>query len=137
MMTGRRVVQLLIAAVVVIGLAVWLSSKNSPSHSGEVGQTVLSGLDKSALNAITEVHLVKGDGTKTTLKKGSADWTVAERGYPADSGRVRKLLLDLAALNVVEEKTRLPDNYPALGVEDTNSAKATGTRVELVTPGKT
>jgi len=38
---------------------------------------------------------------------------------------------------VVEEKTSLPENYPALGVEDTTSDKATGTRVDAVTPGKT
>jgi hypothetical protein len=137
MMTGRRVAQLLIAAVVVIALAVWLSSRHSTDHAGEAGQTILSGLDNSALNAITEVRLSKGDGTKTTLKKGSADWTVTEREYPADSGKVRKLLLDIAALNVVEEKTRVPENYPTLGVEDTNSAKATGTRVDVVTPTKT
>jgi hypothetical protein len=98
---------------------------------------ILSGLDKSSLNTITEVRLSKGDGTKTTLKKGASDWTVAERDYPADSGKVRKLLLDLAALNVVEEKTRIPENYPALGVEDTTSNQATGTRLDIVTPAKT
>jgi hypothetical protein len=37
----------------------------------------------------------------------------------------------------VEEKTRTPDNYPQLGVEEVNSPKASGTRVEAVTPTKT
>ena len=136
-MTARRVTLLLIAALVVIILAVWSSSRGKVEQPAEAGQTILSGLNNSALNAITEVRLSKGDGTKTTLKKGSADWTVAERDYPADSGKVRKLLLDLAALNVVEGKTRVPENYPALGVEDTDSAKASGTRVDVVTPAKT
>jgi hypothetical protein len=71
------------------------------------------------------------------LKKGASDWTVGERGYPADSGKVRKLLLDLASLNVVEEKTRTPANFPQLGVEDVNSPKATGTKVDAVAPEKT
>jgi hypothetical protein len=62
---------------------------------------------------------------------------VGERDYAADSGKVRKLLLDLSALNIVEEKTRNPENYPALGVEDTTSSKATGTLVEAVTPART
>ncbi len=62
---------------------------------------------------------------------------VAERNYPADSGRVRKLLLDLAGLKVVEEKTRNRELYAQLGVEDANSPKATSTLVELVTPAKT
>jgi hypothetical protein len=136
-MTARRVTILLIAGVLVIVLAVWLSSKRQVEHGTLAGDPVVPGLEKSALNSITEVRLIKGDGTRTTLKKGSTDWTVGEREYPADSGKVRKLLLELAALNVVEEKTRTPENYPALGVEDTDSAKATGTRVDAVTSAKT
>lgn len=136
-MTARRVTILLIASVLVIVLAVWLSSKPQAERGTLAGDPVVPGLQKSTLNSIVEVRLTKGDGTKTTLKKGSTDWTVAEREYPADSGKVRKLLLDLAALNVVEEKTRIPANYPALGVEDTTSPKATGTRVDAVTSANT
>ena len=136
-MTARRVTMLLIAAVLVIVLAVWLSSKPQVERGTLAGDPVVTGLEKSALNSITEVRLSKGDGSKTTLKKGATDWIVGEREYPADSGKVRKLLLDLAALNVVEEKTRTPENYPALGVEDTTSAKATGTSVDVVTASKT
>jgi hypothetical protein len=136
-MTARRVTLLLIAGILVIVLAVWLSSKRPAERDTLAGAPVVPGLEKSALNSITEVRLIKGDGTKTTLKKGATDWSVAEREYPADSGKVRKLLLDLAALNVVEEKTRTPENYPALGVEDPTSAKATGTRVDVVTATKT
>jgi hypothetical protein len=136
-MTARRVTILLIAAVLVIVLAVWLSSKQHVERGTLAGDPVVTGLEKSALNSITEVRLTKGDGTRTTLKKGASDWTVGEREYPADSGKVRKLLLDLAALNVVEEKTRTPENYPLLGVEDTSSAKATGTRVDVVAAAKT
>jgi hypothetical protein len=136
-MTARRVTILLIAAVLVIVLAVWLSSKPQVARDSLAGDPIVPGLEKSTLNSITEVRLSKGDGTKTTLKKGSTDWSVAERDYPADSGKVRKLLLDLAALNVVEEKTRTPENYPALGVEDPTTPKSTGTRVDVVTAAKT
>jgi hypothetical protein len=136
-MTPRRVTFLLIAGVLVIALAVWLSSKRHVERVTAAGDPVLPGLEKSSLNSVTEVRLSKGDGTRTTLKKGSTDWSVAERGYPADSGKVRKLLLDIAALNVVEEKTRAAENYPTLGVEDINSAKAAGTRVDAVTSART
>jgi hypothetical protein len=78
-----------------------------------------------------------GDGTRATLRKGATDWVVAERDFPADSGRVRKLLLDLGALNVVEEKTRNREFYPQLGVEDSDSPKAASTLVEVITPTKT
>lgn len=135
-MSARRVTVLLLIGVLVIAFAIWLSSTRHLEHATLEGDVVLAGLE-SSVNSVTEVRLHKGDGTQTTLKRGASDWTVSERGYPADSGKVRKLLLDLAALNVVEEKTRTPANYPQLGVEDVNSPKATGTLVEAVTPKKT
>jgi hypothetical protein len=132
-MTPRRVAILLGAGVVVIAFAIWLSSKRHLDRATLAGDLVLPGLE-GALNTVTEVRLTKGDETHTTLKKGASDWAVGERDYPADSGKVRKFLLDLGALNVVEEKTHNPANYPQLGVEDTTSPKATGTRVAVVTP---
>ncbi len=136
-MTSRRVGILLISSIVVVVLAAWLSSNRPATKATLAGQPVTPGFDKSTVNSVTEIRLSKGDGTQTTLKKGTTDWTVAERDYPADSGKVRKLLLDLAALSVIEEKTSLPENYPALGVEDTTSDKSTGTRLDVVTAGKT
>jgi len=134
-MNGRRVGILLVVAVAVIGAGIWLSSKRSVNRAPTTGQPVLEGL-KPALNEVTEIQLSKGDGTKATLRKREKDWLVVEREYPADSGKVRKLLLDLGALSVMEEKTSDPANYALLGVEDVNSAAATGTQVHLVTPAK-
>ena len=92
------------------------------------GALVLPGLHQN-VNAVTTVTLRKGDGTHATLQKDGSVWRVQERGWTADVGKVRKLLLDLGSLNIVEEKTRLPANYPQLGVEDVSSPKATGTPV--------
>ena len=86
---------------------------------------------------MTTVSLKKGDATHATLKKDGTQWSVGERDWPADVTKVRKLLLDLGSLNIVEEKTRLPANYPQLGVEDVSSAKAAGTLVDVVTPART
>ena len=134
-MTPRRVAALLAAGFLVIVFATWLSSKRHLERAASAGSLVLPGLE-AALNSVTEVGLKKGDGTRTTLKKGATDWMVGERDYRADSGKVRKLLLDLASLNIVEEKTRVAENYPQLGVEDVSSATATGTQVDAHTPGK-
>lgn len=132
-MTGRRVFLLLAAGLIVVAFAVWVSSRRHLEHASLAGDLVLPGLE-STLNTVSEVKLARGDGTHATLARGDAGWAVAERGYPADSGRVRKLLLDLGAMNVVEEKTRDPANYGALGVEDITTPKAAGTRVDLITP---
>jgi hypothetical protein len=134
--SARRVAWLLVAGLAVIAFAIWLSSRRHLERDLTAGALVLPGLEHN-VNTVTTVTLRKGDGTQATLQKDGSVWRVAERGWPADVGKVRKLLLDLGALNIVEEKTRLPANYPQLGVEDVSSPKATGTRVDVAAPSHT
>lgn len=136
MLNSRRIAVLLVAGVAVIALALWVSSRTPTEGTPETGKLVLPGLEHS-VNDVSEVRLLKGDGTRTTLRKGATQWLIVERGFPADSSRVRKLLLDLAQLQVVEDKTSDPASYAEIGVEDVSSPKAGGTRIELVEPGKT
>jgi hypothetical protein len=135
-MTARRVALLLAAGLMVIAFSMWVASTRHLERSTLTGDPVLPGLEHAA-NTVTEVDLRKGDGTRTTLRKDSAGWNVAERGWPADTSRLRKLVLDLGALNIVEEKTRLAANYPQLGVEDVTSPQASGTRIDAITPART
>lgn len=135
-MTPRRVALLLLGGVVLVVFAIWLASQRHLEHATLTGDLVLPGLEHS-LNTVSEVDLRRGDGTRVTLKRDGGGWLVGERAWPAESGKVRKLLLDLGALNVVEEKTRLPANYGQLGVDDVTTPKATGTEVDVVTPAHT
>ncbi len=133
---SRGLAALLAAGVAVIALALWVSSRKPSAGATEAGQLVLPGLE-SSINGVTEVRISKGDGTRTTLKKGATDWIIGERGFPADSSRVRKLLLGLADLKVVEEKTSDPASYAEIGVEDVTSPRSGGTLIELLEPGRT
>jgi hypothetical protein len=135
-MNARRVAALLVAGLALVAFAMWIASQRHLERATLAGDLVLPDLEHH-VNTVTEVGLRKADGTRTTLTKDSAGWSVGERGWPADPGKVRKLLLDLGALNIVEEKTRLPANYPQLGVQDVSSPKATGTRIEVISPGRT
>ncbi len=85
-----------------------------------------------ALGEVSEIRLSKGDGSRTTLRKDAAGWTVVERQYPADVTRVRELVLGLDNMKIVEGKTSDPANYARLGVEAPESPIAAGTLVELV-----
>jgi len=137
MITPRRLTALFAIALLVVGLALWAVTAQHRAEQPEAGGSlVLPGL-RSHINDVSEVRLIKGDGTRATLKKGTSDWIVGERDFPADSGRVRKLLLDVSDLKVVEQKTSDPASYPQLGVEDVSSPKAGGTRLEIVTPART
>lgn len=134
-MTPRRVALLLLCGLALVVFAIWLASRRHLEHATLAGDLVLPGLEHS-VNNVSEIDLRRGDGSHVTLKKDAAGWLVGERAWPAESGKVRKLLLDLGALNVVEEKTRLPANYPQLGVEDVSTPKATGTEIDVITPGR-
>ena len=135
-MNARRLAWLLLAAVALVVFAIWLASRRHLERSIVVGELVLPGLEQS-VNAVSVVRLRKAKDVQTTLQKGGDGWSVAERGWPADLGKVRKLLLNLGALNIVEEKTRLAARYPELGVEDVSAPKASGTRVDVVTAART
>lgn len=134
-MTQRHLGFLLIASVVVLALAAWVVHRGQPAASA-AGRPVLPGL-RTALNSVTEVRLSAAGGALTRIERGAKRWIVRERGYPADSGKLRKLLIDLGDLKIIERKTRLASNYPILGVQNPASAKATGTRIDIITPART
>ena len=136
MTTGRRVGMLLGAAIVIIVLGVWMSSRKVQIADTAAGTPVMKAL-KAQLNDVTEVRISKGDGSRATLRKQPTGWIVGEREYPADTTKVRTLLIDLSSLNTVEAKTSDPEKYAQLGVEDVNTPTAAGTRIEAVTQQQT
>lgn len=71
------------------------------------------------------LRLRRGNLT-VNLKRRDSSWIVVEKGgYPADQGRVRKLLLQLAELELVEPKTDQHDLLPRLGLDDPANGKST------------
>ena len=135
-MTPRRVTLLFAMGAVIIALASWVSTRSHTDDDSVAGTKVLPGLE-SALNDVTQIRITKADKTRTTLDREATDWQVGERDYPADSGKLRKLLLDLGSLQAVERKTSIARNFPVLGVDDVTSPKATGARVDIASAGKT
>jgi len=99
-MNGKRVAWLLAFAVMLIAFAIWVASRRHLERSMTVGDLVLPRLRQS-VNTVTTVRLSTAGDVHTTLQKGAGTWSVTERGWPAEVGKVRKLLLDLGALNIV------------------------------------
>jgi hypothetical protein len=118
-------------AAVLLAAGVWISLHRSNQQAELGGASVFADI-KPALGEIQEIRLSKGDGSRTTLQKGADGWTVVERQYPADGGRVRDLALGLANLKIVERKTSDPANYAKLGVETPDAPAATSTLVEVM-----
>lgn len=129
-MTSKKF--LLLAAAAVAALAVALLLSHQRSSTGEPRDVLYPGL-KDDLKSVTAIRIFKaGDTRAIELVQKDGQWSVTERAnYPADAGKVRKLLLAIAEAKPVEEKTSNPENYAALGVEDLSGPSATGSRVEL------
>jgi hypothetical protein len=132
-MTSRRLLILGIAAILVIVAGVWLAGREGSSGTSAPTGALYPDL-KAQLDAVNAVNLYKaGDARVVELVRKDDVWKVSDRdGYPADEGKVRKLLIAIADAKIAEQKTSDPQHYATLGVEDTKGASATSVRIELV-----
>lgn len=136
-MIHRRSLTLAVAALVLLGAGLWLTAHRANRQAELGGGSLFTDL-APALETISEIRLSRGDGSKTTLRRGDGNaWTVVERQFPADPSRVRELLLALVNMKIVETKTSDPANYAKLGVEAPDTPTAASTLVEAVAGDKT
>ncbi|HEY6454743.1 MAG TPA: DUF4340 domain-containing protein [Steroidobacteraceae bacterium] len=136
MIRPAQVVWLIVAGIALAGAGVWLVSRQSAEGTPAAPAPVLQ-LPADTLNSVTRLRIFKGDGSHATLKHDGSRWIVTERGYPADTGQVRKLLLDLASLKSEEQKTADPALYSKLGVADPTRVPTTSVGVDIDLKGKT
>jgi hypothetical protein len=134
-MSRQRFVLLLIAAIVAISGALYLSTQRNPQRAAQ-GVELLPSL-ASGVNSVTAVMVRKASTTPTlTVHKVGEQWSVAERGdYPADVAKLRRLLLALRDAKIVEEKTSDPGRYAILGVDDPSQPGSAGAEITVVAPG--
>ena len=117
-----------IAAVLVI-VAVFLAPQQEPG-SPPTRQPVFPVL-KTAINDVSELSVATQSKTITVHKDEEA-WRVKEKhDYPADLGKVRAVLIGLAELTILEPKTRKPELYEKLGLQDVDAEGSLSTAVTL------
>jgi hypothetical protein len=124
-MRRLRLQLLLAAALAMAVLAVVIVSRGDRGVShAPTGQRALPGLvDK--LGDLAWLRLTRG---KVTVNFAAINrrWNVVEKGnYPADQDRVRKLLLQLAELELIEPKTDKPELLARLDLDDPANGKST------------
>ena len=130
-MSRRRFVVLLIAALVAISGALYLSTQRNLARDTH-GLPLLPSL-AGELNSVTELNVRKGGAAPlVTIHKQGEQWTVAQRAnYPADVSKLRRLLLSLSDAKIREEKTSNPASYSIIGVEDATLSGASGAQIEV------
>jgi Domain of unknown function (DUF4340) len=131
-MTPKHFVYLAVAAALsVLFAVVSYASNNRWSTSRVDGVKLLPSLVTEAPQ-IGAIEVRQGE-TTVTLEKTAAGWGVKERGgYPVETAKVRALLVGLAETELVEGKTRRPDRYAALELEDPADKGAKSRLVRLI-----
>lgn len=116
-----------VAGVAAIGVSMRGPETDQVSSGGEKLFPTLA--DK--VNDVRSLTIARKDGA-VTLTRTDQDWTLADKAnYPADFGKVRKLLVELAELRTLEAKTKTPGLYASLEVEDLATADAKSTQITL------
>jgi hypothetical protein len=123
-MTQRSFLALTVATVVLVLAAIAaVATGNHDVSRAPPARRALPELT-SRLADVAGVDLRRSD-LKATFRRDGERWLVAERGdYPANSSRVRQLVLALSELTLVEPKTERPALYPRLDVEDPGTGKS-------------
>ncbi len=122
-----KLLPLLVAAVLVTVAAVTVYNKDHRQSSTAkkrvakiaLGENILQGLD-DAVDQIAFVEIRKKDEETLGLQRGdNAQWKIeSHAGYPADSKKVQRLVLQLLELKVADQLTQNPEKYERFGVMD-------------------
>jgi hypothetical protein len=128
-MKGKGLIGLLLVTAVAVVAAVLVSYRGSAGDTDPLVGTVVLPDVRQKLGDVTRLTLIHGT-SKTLLLRQNGRWVVEEKDdYPADQSKVAQAVRGLADLRYVEPKTRKPDLYPRLQVEDPASKDAKSTLV--------
>lgn len=128
-MTSKSLTILGCLAVVLIGVALFMSQPENSGQSDE-GQDLFPGLMEK-INDVSELVVKTRTGTITIMRKGKT-WTVKEKhDYPANMEKIREAVVGLGELKILEAKTKKPELYEKLGLEDVEAEGSLSTGVTL------
>jgi hypothetical protein len=113
-------------------------SKAPPVASGPVFPTL-----KDWVSTAARIVVVGPDGTVTLDRREAAkdqpdtkpaeQWTIVEKsGYPAEAATIQQMVNGMMALRYLEAKTRKPDLFPRLEVEEAGKPGAKSRSVEVL-----
>ena len=132
-MQARTLILLAVAVVAALAATMLLERKSGPD-SVTTGGGLLYPTLTANLNSIDRLELTRGD-QQIRLEKSDSGWVVEQKsGYPADSGKIRQLLLRLSEARILEAKTTNPELYPRLAVAEPDAAEGAGTLLEIAAP---
>jgi len=132
-MSGKTLGILGLLTVVLVGLAVALSSHHPPAIQG-VNQPLFPDLEKN-INQAGGISIATPATTVHVIRKDN-QWRVQEKhGYPAAISQVRQLLLGVGELTRLEPKTKNPSLYSEIDVRDITDKDSKAKLIEITDDG--
>ena len=123
----------LLAGITLVGIVLAVLANREPSPNiPQSGQLVFPDL-MSVVNDVNEVVIETKEQT-ITLVRGEQTWGVKEKAnYRADVEKVKKVIVGLADLRILEPKTKTPELYGRLGLQGYGEEGSTSKMVTLKT----
>jgi hypothetical protein len=117
-MTPKMFTALAFTAIASLLLAAFVHTRADRWDSGTAGGAKLLPTFQRDMPRIATITLKKAGQSLTLERKGEA-WSLKDRGgYPVQGERVRALLVRLADAQFVDRKTRNPERFAVLELED-------------------
>jgi len=113
--------------LVVAGAAWYISHLRAPET--DIGTAPLYPGLSARVNDVTRAE-VASRSNKVALVRDGDTWVIEDLdGYPARFEDVKRAILSVAELKIIEPKTKLPEMYPHIGVEDIAAENSASTSV--------
>jgi hypothetical protein len=134
-MTPKSIMSLAAITIIVFAAAVVGVSNHYGSGQADAKEVLLyPGLEEK-LNRVTEIEIVHGEG-KITLRREGEKWTMLEKGgYPVLADKARKAAIHVSQFRVLEAKTRRPELFDRLQLEDVDTKDAKSKLLRLKSAG--
>ncbi len=111
-------------AVVTVAALISVAVRQSGSAPTVLEETLVFPGLSDKVGEVAQIHVRSEDGDLTIEKSGEG-WTLLEKGgYPVRDDRVRTAVVGLSELLLAEPKTRIPELYARLQVEDVEAEGA-------------
>jgi hypothetical protein len=128
-MSGKTLGILGLLTVVLVGLAIALTSRQPPAIQG-ANQPLFPGFEKR-INETGQISVTTPEN-KVTVVRENNQWRVREKGdYPAAVDQVRQLLLGVTGLTRIEPKTQNPSLYGEIAVDDVTNKDSKAKLIEI------
>jgi hypothetical protein len=122
---------ILASVTIIIIIAAAISTSNRAPQTVVENPPLLPDL-RNRINDISQIIIESPDNAVHITKLDDAWGVMQSDNYPARFDKVKKLVLDIAGLNIISEKTSNPDLFRELGVEDPSAENAASKMLTLL-----